>query len=232
MKKCVLYGRFSPRPKDDAGEETTTDSISVQFDHCMKHADKQNLEIIDSFKDEYASGRSQNGRPGLVRALNLVTKEKCVLMTYSLSRLARSTTDALQIAQRVEKAGGQLMTVKDHIDTSSPMGRFFFTMIAAIAEMEREWISERTSDAMLSHQAGGRRMSDRTPYGWVQDPEKPALLVAEPNEQEALKMMKRLKDEGLGNSAIAQKLAEEGFLPRSGRPRWDLSTLRRILKRL
>lgn len=230
MKKCVLYGRFSPRPAEK--EASISDSITVQFDHCMKFADQKGLEIIDSFKDEYASGKSQNGRPGLIRALQLVTKQKCVLLTYSLSRLARSTTDALQIAKRVEHAGGELMTVKDTIDTSSPMGRFFFTMIAAIAEMEREWISERTSDAMKSHQSNGRRMSDRTPYGWTLDPTNPKLLVEDPQEQAAIACMLKCLSEGLGNNAIATRLVEEGFLPRSGRPHWDLSTLRRILKRL
>jgi site-specific DNA recombinase len=231
-RKCVLYGRFSPRPDGKTEETAVSDSISVQFDHCMKFAGQKGLEIVESFKDEYASGKSQNGRPGLIKALNFVTKEKCVLLTYSLSRLARSTTDALQIAKRIEKAGGELMTVKDTIDTSSPMGRFFFTMVAAIAEMEREWIAERTSDAMKSHQANGRRMSNRTPYGWKRDPERPSLMIEDAQEQECLAFMRTQIAVGVSNYALAQKLVEGGFTPRNGRAHWDLTILRRILKRL
>jgi site-specific DNA recombinase len=231
MSKCVLYGRFSPRPVEKTDAAAVSDSISVQFDFCMKFADQKGLEIIESFQDEYASGKSQNGRPGLIKALNLVTKEKCVLLTYSLSRLARSTTDALQISKRIERAGGELMTVKDAVDTSTPMGRFFFTMVAAIAEMEREWISERTSDAMLSHQANGRRMSARPPYGWKPDSVKPALLVMDKAEQEAIELMRACLAEGMNNKAIALLLAEKGFKPRTGE-RWDLTTLRRILARV
>jgi hypothetical protein len=139
---------------------------------------------------------------------------------------------ALQIAKRIEKAGGELMTVKDTIDTSSPMGRFFFTMVAAIAEMEREWIAERTSDAMKSHQANGRRMSNRTPYGWKRDPERPSLMIEDAQEQECLAFMRTQIAAGVSNYALAQKLVEGGFTPRNGRAHWDLTILRRILKRL
>jgi len=75
--------------------------------------------------------------------------------------------------------------IQEDVNTRSPMGRFIFTLFSALAQLEREQIAERTSTAILRHQAKGRRMTrpDRCPYGWRPDPVNPVRLVEDTDEQ-------------------------------------------------
>ena len=72
------------------------------------------------------------------------------------------------------------------------------TILSALAEYERKVIAARTSAAMLRHQANGRRMSFLVPVGWRQDPNKPARLIEDPDEQGTLEY----------NYALGQRRAE------------------------
>jgi site-specific DNA recombinase len=85
-------------------------------------------------------------------------------------------------------AGAELASLAERLDTSSAMGQFFFTIVAAFAELEREQIAERTSLAMLQHQENGKRMTraSHCPFGFQPDPEDETRLVENPDEQEAI----------------------------------------------
>ena len=117
-----------------------------------------------------AAGRT-TGRD-LQKAIAAACRRKAVLVVYSLSRLARCTKDAIDLAERLNAAGADLAVIQENVNTRSPMGRFIFTLFSALAQLEREQIADRTSTAMLRHQAKGRRMTrpDRCPYGWRVDP--------------------------------------------------------------
>src|SRR5262245_63351146 len=106
-----------------------------------------------------------------------------------LSRLARCTKDAIDLAERLSAAGADLAVIQENVNTRSPMGRFIFTLFSALAQLEREQIAERTSSAMLKHQARGRRMTraDRCPYGWRPDPCDPDRLVEDAVEQATIR---------------------------------------------
>src|SRR5262245_65802211 len=82
-------------------------------------------------------------------------------------------------------AGTDLAVIQENVRTRSPMGRFIFTLFSALAQLEREQIAERTSVAMLRHQAKGRRMTraDRCPYGWRPDSADPGRLIEDAEEQ-------------------------------------------------
>jgi len=222
--EAVLYTRFSPRR--NAAE---CESCQTQFDYCRKYCDLHQLGIIDELKDEAMSGATAANRPGLQEALTLACKHKAVLVVYSLSRLARNTKEAIEISERLDKAGADLASLHENIDTTTAMGRFVFKLLAALAELEREQIAERTQEAMLRHQANGRRMSDRTPYGWVRDPDNHKLLIEDSDEQATINRITQLRRSGFGYRHIGRTLIAEGILCR-GR-KWQHSTIRRILQR-
>jgi site-specific DNA recombinase len=111
------------------------------------------------------------------------------------------------------------------------VGRFIFTLFSALAQLERERIAERTSAAMLRHQAKGRRMTwpDRCPYGWRPDPTDPERLVEDAEEQATIGHIRKERRHGRGLREIARRLDSAGSACRGGR--WSHTTIRSILLR-
>jgi DNA invertase Pin-like site-specific DNA recombinase len=154
-----------------------------------------------------------------------------VLVVYSLSRLARCTKDAIDLAERLNSAGADLAVIQENVNTRSPMGRFIFTLFSALAQLEREQIADRTSSAMQRHQANGRRMGrvDRCPYGWRPDPADPARLAEDAEEQAAIAKIREQRQKGRGLREIARALDQAGILCR-GRC-WSHTIIRSVLLR-
>ena len=219
--QAIIYSRFSPRR--NAAE---CESIETQLERCRDYCRAAGYAVAGEHQDRELSGGRMDNRPGLQAALADACKKKAVLVVYSLSRLARNTRDAIEIADRLDKCGADLASLHERIDTATAMGRFVFKLMAAIAELEREQIGERTSDAMQRHQASGRRMSHHAPYGTA--PEGSALVVNE-QEQKTINRIKGLRAEGLGYDGIAAVLMAEGYQPRG--KRWHGNTIKRILER-
>lgn len=236
-KKAVIYCRFSPRK--NASECL---SCETQETYCRQYATMQGMEVIGVFKDENVSGKSTS-RAGLDPALDLVCREKAVLIVYSMSRLARNTSFMLDLAVRLEKAGAEFASLHEHIDTSTPAGRFFFTVMAALAQMQREQTAELTSEAMLAHQAAGRRMSKRVRYGYEEDPDSELSskkgkdgkrhrvgIRESKQELENIRLIMELWDSGKGTYQIKQELEKRGIDFR-GKKNWHRSTLTLIIDR-
>ena len=118
------------------------------------------------------------------RSLTHVNLE-AYLVVYSLSRLARSTRDAIDIAERLAKSDADLVSITEKIDTTTSMGRFFFTTIAALAQLERDQISERTCIALAHKRSKRQRVSGHIPYGSRLAADG-VNLVDEPEEQRAV----------------------------------------------
>jgi DNA invertase Pin-like site-specific DNA recombinase len=78
------------------------------------------------------------------------------LVLTRLDRLGRSTKDLLNLVAEFESDGVQLEVIEQNIDTSSPEGKLFFTMVAAFAEFERSIMQARTKDGLAAARARGR----------------------------------------------------------------------------
>ena len=93
------------------------------------------------FEDKISGARAD--RPGLVMALEIL-REEDTLVVWKLDRLGRSVKQLVGLVSNLHKQGVQFKSLTDSIDTSTPSGRFFFHVMASLAEMERELIVERT----------------------------------------------------------------------------------------
>ncbi|BBP02557.1 recombinase family protein [Sulfuriferula nivalis] len=92
--------------------------------------------------DDKISGNSKE-RPGLTKALEML-REGDALVVWKLDRLGRSVKNLVDLVSELHKQGIQFKSLTDAIDTGTPSGRFFFHVMASLAEMERELTVERT----------------------------------------------------------------------------------------
>jgi site-specific DNA recombinase len=220
IKQVVFYFRFSPRPN---AEDCL--SIETQRDKLRAWAALLDHQVVGEYEDREVSAKSTKNRPGLEKAIAHVCRIRGVLAVYSLSRLARKTADALEIAERLDKRHADLASLSERIDTTSAMGKFFFVIIAALAELERGIVVERTKTAMLHHQAAGRSMGrpDRAPFGFRAVPAENAqgeaytALEPDPAEQAIIGRIRELAATGIGHREICRVLDAEG-VDRRGKP--------------
>lgn len=78
------------------------------------------------------------------------------IVVFKLDRISRSTKHLIELTEYFESQNIQFISIQDNIDTSTPTGRFFFRVIASIAELERDIIVERTRAGLSSAKARGR----------------------------------------------------------------------------
>jgi DNA invertase Pin-like site-specific DNA recombinase len=109
--------------------------------------------------EDTMSGLRAN-RPGLDQAVEHL-REGDTFVVWKLDRLGRSVKNLIEFVNRLEKNKVHFKSLTDQIDTSSTMGRFFFHVMASLAQMERELIVERTraglNTARLQGRIGGRK---------------------------------------------------------------------------
>jgi DNA invertase Pin-like site-specific DNA recombinase len=136
--------------------------------------------------EEKVSGAKRD-RPQLARLLDQV-REGDVVVVHRLDRLARSTRDLLEIAERLREAGAGLRSLGEPwADTTSPAGRMVLTVFAGIAEFERALIQERTGTGRAAAMKRGVRFG------------RPAKLTAD-----QIALARRLLEEGTAASEVAQ----------------------------
>jgi DNA invertase Pin-like site-specific DNA recombinase len=157
-----------------------------------QNLDSQLLELSNAgceivFTDK-KTGKSQD-RSALQELFTKLRKDDVVVVT-KLDRLARNLKDLIDIVQKIHSYGANFKSLKDQIDTSSPSGKFFFHVFGAIAEFEREMISERTIAGLTAARARGRKGG--RPSGLNKEAMNKALII---------KSLYEGRDKGMGEIA-------------------------------
>lgn len=125
--------------------------------------DDQNLDLqLDALKSasceqvfsDKLSGTVTN-REGLTQAL-AYARPGDTLVVWKLDRLGRTVKGLIEFVDQLKERGVQFRSLTDGIDTSTTAGRFFFHVMAALAQMERELIRERTNAGLAAARARGR----------------------------------------------------------------------------
>ncbi|HFO3889482.1 TPA: recombinase family protein, partial [Escherichia coli] len=113
---------------------------------------------------------TKSDRPGLKKLLRTLSAGD-TLVVWKLDRLGRSMRHLVTLIEDLRQRGVNFRSLTDSIDTSTPMGRFFFHVMGALAEMERELIVERTRAGLAAARAKGRvggRRPKLTTEQWAQ----------------------------------------------------------------
>lgn len=220
MQKAIGYIRVSTQGQADEGV-----SLDAQRAKIEAWCSLNDAELVAVFEDKGLSGGSMAGRDGLASALK-ATGKGMALVSYSISRLARSTRDMLHIGEQLDKKGADLVSLTEKIDTTTAAGRMVFKMLAVLADFERDQIGERTKMALAHKKAKGEVYAP-TPYGFEAIE---GRLVEVKREAKIVAQILSLRESGCSLAEIADHLNEQGIEGKRG-GRWFASTVRYLIQR-
>jgi site-specific DNA recombinase len=220
--KIVSYCRVSSEGQVKEGV-----SLEAQEARVKAWAAERGHDLVETFVDAGISGKRMSNRPALLKALDLACKLKGVLVVYSLSRVSRSVKDSLAIVERLHKAGADLVSLSEAIDTTSASGKLTFQLFISLAEHERNLISERTRSALSHLKAMGKR-TGTVPYGYSLLADGKTLRV-NAKEQRAIESMQAMRKSGKSYWEIAKTLNADG-VPTKKSGQWSAGSALRILR--
>src|SRR5262249_14403482 len=147
---CALYMRVSTKGH---GQTTDTQALALR-----EYAERRGFEIVSEYRDEGISG-SKDSRPALDRLMKDARARKFdVVVVARFDRLSRSGSQLLRALEEFSHLGVDFVSLSESIDTSTPMGKMIFTVLGAVAELERNLIKERVHMGISRARKQGKRL--------------------------------------------------------------------------
>jgi len=138
--RVALYVRVST-----TGKGQTTRQQVMRLNKVARDA---GWNVVETYRDEGVSG-TKASRPALDKLKkDAVAREFDTVACVALDRLGRSTRDVLNLVAELHALDVDLYLDRERLDTSTPMGAFFFSVMASVAELERNLIVERINDGL------------------------------------------------------------------------------------
>jgi DNA invertase Pin-like site-specific DNA recombinase len=147
---CALYMRVSTKGH---GQTTDTQALALR-----EYAQRRGFEIVGEYRDEGISG-SKDSRPALDRLMKDARARKFdVVIVARFDRFARSVSHLLRALEEFSHLGIDFVSLSESIDTSTPMGKMIFTVLGAVAELERNLIKERVHMGIIRARKQGKQL--------------------------------------------------------------------------
>lgn len=223
MNAGVGYIRVSTKGQVEDGI-----SLALQIDKIKAYCYLNEIDLVAIYGDPGISGKTAIKRPGLQAVLEMAKRRDIKhMIVYKLDRFSRSTMDCLDMCNTLNGQDVALHSITEKLDTKSALGRFFFTLLGALAELERALISERTTAALQKKKSDGGQVSSQAPFGYRHED---GLVVPDEAEQEALNVLKSLRHEsGMSLRKASRYLFNNGYTGRNG-GHIPVSTMAKIWK--
>src|SRR5690554_767569 len=214
--KTSIYARVS---SEDQAERKTIES---QVEFATKYCDLHKLEIADWYKDDGITGTLPlEERPEGARLLQDAKAGKFnLLLVYRLDRLGRSARVILNAVHELEQAGVKIRSMTEPFDTGDPSGRFLLTILAGVADLERETILERLWHGANRAARDGKWLGGIIPFGYKVNDEKhleineKSLPGVNMSEADVVRLVyKMVAEEGCSTIKVADYLNALGVPP-------------------
>jgi site-specific DNA recombinase len=196
--------------------QVEADSPAIHEHRARQYAEMKGWNVVQVYRLDAVSGKSTIAHPEAIRMLADIREGRITgLIISKLARLGRNTKELLEYADIFRNCGADLISLAESIDTSTPAGRLFYTMIAGMAQWEREEIGARIKAAVLTRARMGKPTNGKAPVGyhWVDQ-----KLVPKPDELEVRVRILELYVRHRRIQKVVRELKKEGFRMRSGKP--------------
>lgn len=219
--RAAIYIRVSTEEQAKEGY-----SISAQKQKLKAFCISQGWEVAGLYPDEGISAKDTK-RPELQRMIKDIKDGKidCVLV-YRLDRLTRSVFDLYKLLEVFEQYNCKFKSATEVYDTTTAMGRMFITIVAALAQWERENMGERIAFGFAEKARQGKWPLNFAPIGY--DLKETGVLEVNQQEAETVKMIFELyRYKGMNN--IAKELNQNNIQTKEGNP-WSDNTIMKVLR--
>jgi len=166
-KRIALYARVSTSKCEKCGKrhsdhealdhEYRGQDSEVQLRELREYVDLRGWHISEIYTDSVSG--TKNSRPGLDKLMGDAARRRFdVLVVWRFDRFARSVSHLLRALEQFQSLGIDFVSLSENVDTSTPTGKMIFTVLGAVAELERSLIVERVKAGLRNARAKGKKL--------------------------------------------------------------------------